>query len=83
MECSGYRLAGERLDGGELAWGCFCFHIHLFHLYALMYKPRNATRRKPRKGLRAPEAYVPIGAPRFLRPGRAGKPLVTGAELLR
>jgi len=48
-----------------------------------MYKPRNATRRNPRKGLKAPEAYELSGAPGLPRPGRAGKPLATGAELLR
>ena len=48
-----------------------------------MYKPRNATRGKPRKGLKAPEAYELSSAPGFPRPGRAGKPLVTGVELLR
>jgi hypothetical protein len=68
MECSGYRLAGERLDGGELAWGCFCFHIHLFHLYALMYKPRNATRRNPRKDLKLQKLMYPSVPPGFQDP---------------
>gem|GEM_PF-2572578 len=64
-------------------WAVSVFIFTCFHLYALMYKPRNATRRNPPERFKTPEAYVPIGAPRVSETRRAGKPLATGAELLR
>ena len=48
-----------------------------------MYEPRNATRGEAPERFKATEAYELSGAPGFPRPGRAGKPLAAGAELLR